>query len=160
MSEEPLYAESSVARHAILAVVGAQEGRLVRTGSWTGPPRGERAPRVGISSTVMAGRVGDDVINRCGLCGNAMAERRCHSTCWRINTFTLCHLVPVPLPHKEGAFSKVLRTAARKPRLHSGLDCLKCAMFILGKGLLLGPYRVTSLKEKATPLRTTVWPYA
>ena len=23
-----------------------------RTGSWTGPPRGERAPRVGISSTV------------------------------------------------------------------------------------------------------------
>ena len=27
-----------------------------RTGSWTGPPRGERAPRVGISSTVFGVR--------------------------------------------------------------------------------------------------------
>ena len=29
-----------------------QVGRDVRTVSWTGPPRGKRAPRVGISSTV------------------------------------------------------------------------------------------------------------
>jgi len=30
--------------------------RAVRTGSWTGPHRGERAPRVGISSTVFGVR--------------------------------------------------------------------------------------------------------
>ena len=29
---------------------------VVRTGSWTGPPRGKRAPRVGISSTVFGVR--------------------------------------------------------------------------------------------------------
>jgi len=29
---------------------------VVRTGSWTGPPRGERAPRTGISSTVFGVR--------------------------------------------------------------------------------------------------------
>ena len=35
----------------------AEEGaRLLRTGSWTGPPRGKRAPRVGISSTVFGVR--------------------------------------------------------------------------------------------------------
>jgi hypothetical protein len=32
------------------------ESDQVRTGSWTGPPRGERAPRVGISSTVFGVR--------------------------------------------------------------------------------------------------------
>ena len=30
----------------------------MRTGSWTGPPRGKRAPRVGISSTVFGVRLG------------------------------------------------------------------------------------------------------
>ena len=30
----------------------ANERGCVRTGSWTGPPRGKRAPRVGISSTI------------------------------------------------------------------------------------------------------------
>ena len=29
----------------------------VRTGSWTGPPRGKRAPREGISSTVQAHQI-------------------------------------------------------------------------------------------------------
>ena len=29
--------------------------RTVRTGSWTGPPRGKRAPRVGMSSAVFGG---------------------------------------------------------------------------------------------------------
>ena len=32
------------------------KGRWVRTGSWTGPPREKRAPRVGISSTVFGVR--------------------------------------------------------------------------------------------------------
>ena len=37
---------------------GSVVGTLgVRTGSWTGPPRGERAPRLGISSTVFGVRV-------------------------------------------------------------------------------------------------------
>ena len=34
------------------------ERRGVRTGSWTGPPRGEKVPRAGISSTVSGVRVG------------------------------------------------------------------------------------------------------
>ena len=33
------------------------DDRHVRTGSWTGPPLGKRAPRVGISSTVFGVRV-------------------------------------------------------------------------------------------------------
>jgi len=37
-------------------VGGRQPFETVRTGSWTGPPRGERAPRVGISSTVFGVR--------------------------------------------------------------------------------------------------------
>jgi len=32
-------------------LIGNHSWRAVRTGSWTGPPRGKKAPRVGISST-------------------------------------------------------------------------------------------------------------
>ena len=33
--------------------LAGQEGNSARTGSWNGPPQEERAPRVGISSTVL-----------------------------------------------------------------------------------------------------------
>jgi len=50
MSEVPLYRRMRVLKRVCPA------GSPVRTGSWTGPPRGERAPRVGISSTVFGVR--------------------------------------------------------------------------------------------------------
>ena len=73
----------------------------VRTGSWTGPPRGERAPRVG------------DV-------------RHDHH---RVQALHSSVMIWVPLPREYGTTQKVLRTFNRKPRPESGLDCLTCATF-------------------------------
>jgi len=46
----------SLALFSCRGFVGRRD-KSVRTGSWTGPPRGKRAPRVGISATV-SGRHG------------------------------------------------------------------------------------------------------
>ena len=55
MSEVPLYS-ANPSRCVVPCSVCHPAAPFVRTGSWTGPPRGKRAPRIEISSTVFGVR--------------------------------------------------------------------------------------------------------